>query len=101
MPDGTLIQWGYLNSGDTPAHGSVNAQVAFPIGFAYNFGAASSERSVSVFPMLVGYTAAPGVDNWRVICLSNSLTDATLRFLNNTDSVANVNAKWLAIGRWK
>ena len=90
MPDGTLIQWGYVVNSNTGY-----TAVSFPVTFATdNYIFSASPRYSSAYPYIDYRTVSQkvsnsgGVVNFKPISSTGSYTTAAI-------------ADWLAIGRWK
>lgn len=88
--DGTLIQWGRVNSiGNGPGYGTVD----FPVQFI------DANYSLSATPEYAG-------SEYPVFEVSCQRTDASravfyFRQNGNTSIITGVYAHWLAIGKWK
>lgn len=92
MPDGTLIQWGYVTGISFSNQDMVSGNFTFDIPFVAQaevkiFGT-SAESSVADYIFRVGMSCSATQANWTLAS-------------PNTISVNNRQFSWLAVGRWK
>ena len=90
MPDGTLIQWGFVINTDVGYTG-----VSFPVAFVNdNFIFSASPRYSSAYPAI----------DYRTVSQKNSNSSGVVNFKTLTSTASYTTAAiadWLAIGRWK
>ena len=90
MPDGTLIQWGFVINTDVGYTG-----VSFPVAFVNDsFIFSASPRYSSAYPAI----------DYRTVSQKNSNSSGVVNFKTLTSTASYTTAAiadWLAIGRWK